>query len=500
MREVMKRQASLGELSIGAIALDAKSRDDIPKLLVGLQYIYLNRALRDEVFTILQEVIPQRGDGKKASHVLGRPGMEQWKILVLGVVRLGLDADYDRLQELANQHKTLRQMLGHADWYDQEAYELQTLKDNLRLFTPEILGRINAAIVRAGHCLVQKRPDDVLKGRCDSFVVETDVHFPTDINLLYDAVRKTIECSAQISDRLSLKGWRQSQYNLRQFKKSYRKIQRLKRSTSRDEAVREARQEEIRDAHQAYLEEASSYRERAQQTRREAVAAPGVSLCDLAMLSSLDGYLAHVERQMDQIRRRVLEKQVIPHHEKVFSIFEPHTEWVVKGKAGVPVELGLRVCVLEDQHRFILHHEVMEKQTDDKVAVSMVEKSQATFPSLRAVSFDQGFHSRSNRETLEEHLDLVALPKKGRHSAADRERETEPGFVQARRKHSAVESAINGLENFGLDLCPDHGIRGFKRYVALAVLARNIHRLGVVVRERTARAKPRVPEPQKLAA
>ena len=49
-------------------------------------------------------------------------------------------------------------------------------------------------------------------------------------------------------------------------------------------------------------------------------------------------------------------------------------------------------------------------------------------------------------------------------------------------------------------LCPDHGIHGFKRYVALAVLARNIHRLWVVVRERNARAKPRVPEPQKLAA
>ena len=51
-------------------------------------------------------------------------------------------------------------------------------------------------------------PDGVLKGRCDSFVVESDVHFPTDVNLLYDAVRKTIECSAEISDKLSLKGWR----------------------------------------------------------------------------------------------------------------------------------------------------------------------------------------------------------------------------------------------------------------------------------------------------
>ena len=103
--------------------------------------------------------------------------------------------------------------------------------------------------------------------------------------------------------------------------------------------------------------------------------------------------------------------------------------------------------------------------------MSMVDKSQAKFPRLRAVSFDKGFHSPSNRQALEKRLELVALPKKGRHSVADRERETAPGFVQARHQHSAVESAINGLESFGLDLCPDHGIAGFKRYVALAVLA-----------------------------
>jgi IS5 family transposase len=116
------------------------------------------------------------------------------------------------------------------------------------------------------------------------------------------------------------------------------------------------------------------------------------------------------------------------------------------------------------------------------------------------VSFDKGFHSPSNRSCLEARLDLVALPKKGRHSAADDARETAPEFVQARHKHSAVESAINGLEHFGLDLCPDHGIVGFKRYVALAVLARHIHRLGGVVREQTARTKALVPEPQTRAA
>ena len=62
-------------------------------------------------------------------------------------------------------------------------------------------------------------------------------------------------------------------------------------------------------------------------------------------------------------------------------------------------------------------------------------------------------------------------------------REAEPEFVHLRRQHSAVESAINAREVHGLDKCPDHGIHGFKRYVALAVGVRNIQRLGAVLRE-----------------
>ena len=85
-----------------------------------------------------------------------------------------------------------------------------------------------------------------------------------------------------------------------------------------------------------------------------------------ALLEPLDGWIAHAERQIEQIRRRVLRGERIPHHEKVFSIFQPHTEWISKGKAGVPVELGLRVAVSEDQYGFILHHHVMEKITDDQ--------------------------------------------------------------------------------------------------------------------------------------
>jgi hypothetical protein len=107
MRTIINQQKQPGKVEIENIQLDPKSRDDIPQILRGLQHIYTSHPLREKVFEILTEVIPNRvgKEEEKASRVLGRPGMEQWKILVLGVLRLGLNADYDRIHELANQHK-----------------------------------------------------------------------------------------------------------------------------------------------------------------------------------------------------------------------------------------------------------------------------------------------------------------------------------------------------------------------------------------------------------
>jgi IS5 family transposase len=98
MRIVLHNQMSLGEEDIAKIKFDPRSRDDIPQLLAGLQYIYTTPALRQAVFNILEEVVPCRvGKECKASKDKGRPGMEQWTILVLGTLRLGLNADYDRI-------------------------------------------------------------------------------------------------------------------------------------------------------------------------------------------------------------------------------------------------------------------------------------------------------------------------------------------------------------------------------------------------------------------
>jgi transposase, IS5 family len=169
MRKVLNPQLTLTEVDIGAVRFNMKSRDDIPKLLMGLQHIYTNVEIRNAVFEILRGAVPDKADGGgKARVSLGRPGMDQWRILVLGTLRLCLNVDYDRLVDLANNHVTIRQMLGHPgqiDELDPTEYTLQAIRDNLRLFTPEVLARINEVVVRGGHELVKKnRLAQILRG------------------------------------------------------------------------------------------------------------------------------------------------------------------------------------------------------------------------------------------------------------------------------------------------------------------------------------------------
>jgi transposase, IS5 family len=126
---------------------------------------------------------------KTVSINKGRPGRDQWSILVLGLLRVGLNTDYDRILELANQHNNLREMLGLGCFDSDKRYCLQTLKDNLKLFTPKIMDGIGAEAIRAGYQLLALDIHKRIRGRCDSFVLKTNVHFPTDTSLLHDAIR-----------------------------------------------------------------------------------------------------------------------------------------------------------------------------------------------------------------------------------------------------------------------------------------------------------------------
>lgn len=150
MRELTRKP--IEEMHIDKVKLALRSRDDIPQVLKGLQYIFLTPALRQEVFTLLNSLFPPELNLRN-----GRPGMDRWSIFVMGVLRLSLNCDYDRLHELVNNHRTIRQLLGHGITDDGNLHSLQTLKDNVALLTPEILDQVNQVVVKAGHELIKKK-------------------------------------------------------------------------------------------------------------------------------------------------------------------------------------------------------------------------------------------------------------------------------------------------------------------------------------------------------
>ena len=152
MRRVADPRPKLGSVPIESIRIDALSRDDIPAILKGLQLIWCDADKREEVFALLETHVRPGTD-----RSVGRPGMDLWRILVLGVLKQGLGCDFDRLQELANQHRTVREMLGHGDdGLDGFRYGRRLIMSNVSLLSPSLLREVNRLVVATGHAVAKK--------------------------------------------------------------------------------------------------------------------------------------------------------------------------------------------------------------------------------------------------------------------------------------------------------------------------------------------------------
>jgi len=481
MRQRFEQQMNLRTVAIHDIKLPLKSRDELPPVLKALQYIFITPELNEKVFALLEKKIC--GDKKKT----GRKGMDLWHILVLAVVRHTIGTNWDRLELMANYDLLVRQIMGvHSTGFISEEekieFSYQTILDNVSQLDETLLGEVNQLVVEAGHQLLKKKDkEDILRLRTDSYALETNVHFPTDLNLLWDSSRKCLDVVELLTKLTSLKGWRKLKHIYRtlksQFRKTSQQVFKGKNEANKKQSVKE------------YLRQAAMLLTRCQELIQNPPMVVGKEKSIIGALQALSRYCDYLKKFSNQIERRLIDGEKIPAEEKIFSIFEEHTEWITKGKLNKKVELGHLLLITTDQHHFIVDYKIMEGEKDASQIKPLQQRLQTKFAvaTIYSHSFDKGFYSKDNLEALHgSGIQQVILPKKGKLNKEEKERESTKEFKQLRHAHSAVESNINMLEHHGLNRCMDKGLYGYKRCVGLSVLAYNLHHLGnaLLVKER----------------
>ena len=475
MRKNYDLQMTFGMVPIDKIEFDIFSRHEITPILMALQHLYVNEkeALKEILNSIKSDI--NRDDSDR----LGCSGLNYWEVLVLASVRLGCDLDFDALQDLADNHRNLRQMLMVGP-YDDNRYPRSTIHDNLSKLTAGTIWKISRKIIDTGH---KFKPAAIEKVRGDSFVLKKNIHYPTDTNLIFDGIRKSIELSVKIAEAHNIVGWRQHGHLLRKFKKIRRTIEKVARSRAKD------KKEQLFELYKELIQQAQMLTDRALSTIQTFQALKKESCEDISIfwdgvISNLYFFIAGTEYVCDLAQRRMINDETIPNPDKVFSLFEPDTELINRGKVPLPIEFGHRVLIMEDSAGFIVHAEVMGiGLTDEKILIDVMKRLQEQYNNkIRSASFDKGFWSPTNLNELSQLVDIACLPKKGGRSQADKIREGVREFADARRKHAGVESAIHALvAGNGLDRCRDKGPDGYRRYFALAVLGRNLHTLGKIL-------------------
>ena len=211
------------------------------------------------------------------------------------------------------------------------------------------------------------------------------------------------------------------------------------------------------------------------------VGEPAPSLLDMFGANTLQAFIVRTERVADTARRRVLNGETVPNSDKLFSIFEPHTQLYKRGKASQPIQFGRQVLVFEDAAGFIVRGVLMNRNEGDKdVAVRETKCLQESFgDKVKRLSLDRGFHSPEHQTELSELVENLCLPKPGAKQSVVQMNEADEEFLAAKQNHSGVESAIGALQSGNaLKRCRDHSGVGFERYLQLAILGRNLHTLG----------------------
>jgi len=465
MRKSYSNQLRLDSVPVEQVELNLESRDRIVPILRALQFLYSERKLVDEILQWIAADI--NGDSRTDT---GRTGMDYWHICVLAAVRLGCNFTYDQLQDLAENHRKLRAVMGVGDC-DDRPFKWRTIRNNIGLLQPETIEQISQAIVGEGHTL---EPVAIEKVRADSFVMETNIHYPTESSLLFDGLRKIIGLCVELAEEHNLEGWRQHAHLLKKAKTLNRKINRIAAKKGPRYKQR------MKPLYRELLQKTADLTQRA----RDLCLVTGQRLPESADMfgpNTLQALIVRTERVADTTRRRIINGETVANSDKLFSIFEPHTQLYKRGKAGQSMQFGRQVLVFEDAAGFVVRAVLMKRDEGDKqVAVRETKSLQNDFQNgVNRLSFDRGFHSSDNQRELSELVDHLCLPKPGPKQSAVQLAEADDEFRSAQLHHSGVESMIGALQSGNaMKRCRDRSEIGFERYLQLAILGRNLHTLG----------------------
>jgi hypothetical protein len=272
------------------------------------------------------------------------------------------------------------------------------------LLTDETVKELNAVIVNFGHEVFKKKGTQALRLKTDSFVVESNVHFPTDYNLLWDASRKALDMVSALLRKHDFAQWRKIANWRGQLKNLMRSLGRASGSGGK------GKEERVKDAARKYLVKAEALLD-----KLESLAAgfQPESIREALILLELSRFMQLMGKHIDLVDRRILKGETIPHDEKIFSIFEGYTQWITKGKKRPSVELGKKAGITTDQFDLIVDYQVMEHQADSEAVPELVKRILHKF-TVDSWSFDKGYWHKENKELLAEKINTVILSKKGK--------------------------------------------------------------------------------------
>lgn len=339
---------------------------------------------------------------------------------------------------------------------------------------PETWKKVNDLLARAA---ARESRIDGDKLRIDTTAVETNIHWPTDSSLCWDTYRtlgRLIERirefdPAVVGDRRVL----------------LKKVKRLQQKIARKASKHPGAAEAMKPAYiklfglvESILQWSGDIAESLAPKIARHPYGPVVQVTMEACLNDLVRFQTLGTRVLDQARRRIIDGESVPNEEKIFSIFEPHTELLKRGKAGKPIEFGHMIQIQQVQAKFITDYEVFEtKPVEYKLLDSSIKRHKELFGKHPdQLSADKGYYESMEQITrLEKIIGVVAINKKGNRTPTETERETEPAFRHAQRFRAGVEGTISFLKRvLGLARCYSKGWENYAAMIGATVLAHNL--------------------------